>query len=93
MVISTIGRRRPERAHDSYTPRLAGTVRAAMLGLVVAVYAASAHAATTDERSASILIFPKVVFDSSRDTLIQISNTSNSMAHAIALAVQLPICP
>ncbi len=51
--------------------------------------AAAAQADITTERSASILIFPKVLFDSSGlqtgtpvDTLIQISNTSNSMVFA-----------
>jgi len=37
------------------------------------------NADTTMERSGSVLIFPKVVFDDSRDTFIQITNTSNSM--------------
>jgi len=65
-----------------------------MLGLAVAVCAASSsHAATTTERSSSILIFPKVIFDSSRDTFIQISNTSNSMAHAECFYVNAaPFC-
>ena len=65
-----------------------------MLGLVVvSCSAALARAATTTERSASILLFPKVVFDSSRDTIIQISNTSNSMAHAECFYVNsAPLC-
>jgi hypothetical protein len=40
------------------------------------------RAETTTERSASIVIFPKVIFDEDIDTLIQISNTTNSMVHA-----------
>jgi hypothetical protein len=34
------------------------------------------------ERSGSIIIFPKVVWDGTRDTIIQIANTSNNMLHA-----------
>jgi hypothetical protein len=50
-------------------------------------------AESTTERSASILIFPKVVYDSSRDTAIQISNTSNSMVHAHCFYVDAtPLC-
>jgi hypothetical protein len=42
-----------------------------------------ARADVSSERSSSILIFPKVIFDSEtgQDTLIQISNTNNSMVH------------
>jgi hypothetical protein len=46
------------------------------------LHSAVANADTTIERSGSVLIFPKVVFDDSRDTLIQITNTSNSMVWA-----------
>ena len=49
---------------------------------VLALWSSSGLADTTTERSGSILIFPKIVFDGSRDTFIQISNTSNSMVHA-----------
>ena len=55
--------------------------------MVIVPHAVPAPAATTTERSASILIFPKVIFDGSRDTLIQISNTSNSMTHALCFYV------
>jgi len=44
--------------------------------------AGPAVAAVTTEQSASILVFPKVVSTSERDTIIQITNTSNSMRHA-----------
>jgi len=44
--------------------------------------AGPAAAAVTTEQSASILVFPKVVSDGNRDTIIQITNTSNSMRHA-----------
>ena len=36
----------------------------------------------TTEKSASILVFPKVIANGTRDTVIQITNTSNSMVHA-----------
>jgi len=39
-------------------------------------------AAVTTEQSASILVFPKVISDGQRDTIIQITNTSNNMRHA-----------
>jgi len=63
-------------------------VGAALFGMVG--WAASGRADVTTERSASILVFPKLVFDSSGllsggtsvDTIIQISNTSNSMVFA-----------
>ncbi len=51
---------------------------AALVGLV----ASGAGAEVTTEKSASILVFPKVIADGTRDTIIQITNTSNSMAHA-----------
>ena len=41
----------------------------------------------TTEQSASILVFPKVIADGSRDTIIQITNTSNNMQHAHCLYV------
>ena len=57
--------------------------------IVFAVTAVRAPGDVTTERSSSILIFPKVQFDSSGvqtgapvDTIIQISNTSNSMVFA-----------
>jgi hypothetical protein len=61
--------------------------------LLVSFAGAPADAATTTERSASILIFPKVVVDGTRDTLIQISNTNNSMVHAHCFYVNAaPFC-
>ncbi|HEX7407710.1 MAG TPA: hypothetical protein VF515_08695 [Candidatus Binatia bacterium] len=55
-----------------------------LCGFAVALggMAASARADVTTEKGASILIFPKVRVDSTFDTIIQISNTGNSMAHA-----------
>ncbi len=55
-----------------------GLMAAALVGLV----ASGAAAEVTTERSASILVFPKVIADGTRDTIIQITNTSNSMVHA-----------
>src|SRR5262245_48910243 len=55
-----------------------GLMAAALVGLVVG----GAQAQVTTERSASILVFPRVISDGTRDTIIQITNTSNSMVHA-----------
>lgn len=52
---------------------------AALVGLGLARPVA---AAVTTEQSASILVFPKVISDGTRDTIIQITNTSNNMRHA-----------
>lgn len=41
-----------------------------------------AAAKVTTEQSASILVFPKVIANGTRDTIIQITNTSNIMRHA-----------
>ena len=60
-------------------------LRARRMGSLLAVAlvcAVAARAETTTERSASILIWPKVVLDDDIDTFIQISNTTNSMVHA-----------
>ncbi|MGE0518015.1 MAG: hypothetical protein AB7P78_03270 [Candidatus Binatia bacterium] len=67
--------------------------RLAALAIGVALAVPPVLAESTSERSSSILIFPKVVYDGSRDTVIQISNTSNSMAHAACFYVNAtPIC-
>ena len=55
------------------------------LGVVMAVLVltgARAEADTTSDRSGSIVIFPKVIADSSRDTLISLTNTSNMQRFA-----------
>lgn len=57
------------------------------LGLLAAVGAtlvvtSTAVADVTSERSSSILVFPKVIANSTRDTIIQIVNASNSLARA-----------
>jgi len=49
---------------------------------LVAIWASGAVAEVVTEQSASILVFPKVIADGTRDTVIQITNTSNSMVHA-----------
>jgi hypothetical protein len=55
-----------------------------LCGFAVAlgVVAAGARADVTTETGASILVFPKVLADSTFDTVIQITNTGNSMLHA-----------
>jgi hypothetical protein len=57
---------------------------AALVGL--GVVARPGVAKVTTEQSASILVFPKVIanptFRNGRDTVIQITNTSNNMRHA-----------
>jgi hypothetical protein len=93
-VISTVGWRRRRRLPVSGIARAKGIAGAALVGLLLAASGlAPALAATTTERSASILIFPKVVYDGSRDTFIQVSNTSNSMVHAHCFYVNAtPLC-
>lgn len=48
----------------------------------VGIVAGSAHADVTTETGSSILIFPKVRADANFDTVIEITNTGNSMVHA-----------
>lgn len=69
-------------------------IRCATAVLVAAAFGGAAgFADTTTERAGSILIFPKVVFDASRDTFIQISNISNNMVHAHCFYVNaVPLC-
>ena len=56
---------------------LATALAAGVLAAAVGV-----HADVTTDRPASILVFPKVISDLRTDTLISISNTSNSLVHA-----------
>ena len=56
--------------------RVTSVLVAAML------WSVAASAETSTELSASILVFPKVIFDGTRDTVVQISNTSNFVIHA-----------
>ena len=94
VVIPMVRGRRYERVNAGGTARAIAIVRAALLAaLIVLSVALPAAAATTTELSSSILIFPKVVFDGSRDTVIQISNTANSMVHAHCFYVNAaPLC-
>jgi len=55
-----------------------GILAAALVGMM----AGASSAQVTTERSASIMVFPKVIADGTRDTIIQMTNTSNSMVHA-----------
>jgi hypothetical protein len=53
---------------------------ATLVGFGIAAQPVAAR--VTTEQSASILVFPKVVANGQRDTIIQITNTSNNMRHA-----------
>jgi hypothetical protein len=55
---------------------------AAAVGVMVLAGVASASTDVTTEQSGSILVWPKVVWDGTRDTIIQITNTGNPMVHA-----------
>ncbi|GIW40076.1 MAG: hypothetical protein KatS3mg076_0653 [Candidatus Binatia bacterium] len=62
-----------------------GRRRVGILGLVFVVgvwWSGEALGEVTTERSASILVFPKVLANGTRDTIVQISNTSNSLVRA-----------
>lgn len=50
--------------------------------LAIALGTGAAQAQVSSEASASILVFPKIVYDGSRDTLVQIVNVANSQVHA-----------
>jgi hypothetical protein len=62
--------------HSARAIGLAGVLGACML------FAGAAQAASDTERQGSILIFAKVVNDSQRDTVIQITNTGNMVNRA-----------
>jgi len=57
------------------------------VAVALAVMATSAQALVTTERGASILAFPKVLANGDSDTIIQITNISNSMVHAACFYV------
>lgn len=65
-----------------------GLMGAALVALAVSGAQARVTSCTpgqtgpTTECSASILVFPKVIANGTKDTIIQITNTSNSMVHA-----------
>lgn len=94
VVTSTVHRRRSERVQLKPATRVRAAVRVAVVVQLLAACAVlPAAAETTTERSSSILIFPKVIVDGTRDTLIQISNTNNSMVHAACFYVNAaPFC-
>jgi len=72
--------------------RIAGAISAVVL-LSGTVAPSVSTARTSSEQPSSILIFPKVISDGTRDTFIQISNTANSMVHARCLYVNaFPLC-
>lgn len=61
----------------------------ALVAAAILCGSAGAVLATSTERGSSVVIFPKIIFDPSAvltdyptDTLIQITNTSNSLVHA-----------
>ncbi len=59
------------------------TVGAAAAGVVLLAGVASAgQYDVSTERSGSVVVFPKVLWDGTRDTIIQLTNTGNPMAHA-----------
>lgn len=53
----------------------------ATFGMVLLAGGANAQMNFTIEQPSSVLIFPKVVNEEGRDTLIHITNTANTMAH------------
>ncbi len=59
----------------------AGVIAGVLIGVTLAAGTVSAQGNFTTERPSSILIFPKVV-NTTADTVIQITNTSNMMTHA-----------
>jgi hypothetical protein len=92
-VYSTTGRWRLGQPQRGWVGLRAASGQALLALLLVVGLAAAVRAESTSERSGSILIFPKVVYNSSRDTFIQVSNTSNSMVHAHCFYVNAaPIC-
>jgi hypothetical protein len=70
-------------------------LRSAWFGALVAVAIAAgpAFAEVTTERPGSIVIWPKVIGNGGADTIIQISNVSNSMVHAHCFYVNAALEP
>jgi len=62
--------------------RVRGSVVWGALAFAVLGVAIQVGADATSERPGSILILPKVVADNTRDTVIELTNTSNSLVHA-----------
>jgi len=61
--------------------------RALAVAGAIGLLAGVAGADVTTERSASIVVFPKVMAADAQDTIIQITNTSNQMVHAHCIYV------
>ncbi|MBI1818683.1 MAG: hypothetical protein HYR72_27175 [Deltaproteobacteria bacterium] len=61
--------------------------------MAVAIVAGPAFAEVTTERPGSIIIWPKIIASGTRDTIIQISNVSNSMVHAHCFYVNAALEP
>lgn len=55
---------------------------AALVGVFALTGVAAASNQVTTDQSGSIIVFPKVIWDGTRDTIIEISNTGNPMLHA-----------
>jgi hypothetical protein len=58
-----------------------GTAAVGVL-LIAGVTSAQTNREVTTNLSGSVVVYPKVIWDGSRDTIIQISNTGNPMVHA-----------
>jgi hypothetical protein len=71
------------------------TFLSGLCGMAVAlgVMATSARADVVTEKPASIVVFPKVIATGTLDTIIQITNTSNSMVHARCFYVDAQLPP
>ena len=59
-----------------------GMLSAAAGGMLALVHVASASADVTTEQPGSIVVWPKVVWDGTRDTVIQLANTGNPLVYA-----------
>ncbi|GIW39561.1 MAG: hypothetical protein KatS3mg076_0138 [Candidatus Binatia bacterium] len=65
----------------------------ALFVLLAAGWLREAGADVTTNRGASILVFPKVISDGTRDTIIQISNTTNSSVRALCFYIRNSVDP
>ena len=54
----------------------------ALVGAAVMAAGVTARADVSIEQSGAILVFPKVIANDARDTVVQISNTGNTLIHA-----------
>lgn len=60
-----------------------GTLGVSALGVLLSVSAGSGQEirSTTSEITGSVVVYPKVIWDGTRDTIIQLANTRNSLAY------------